>query len=286
MKGLTDRVALITGASRGIGAATAVLMAEAGADVAINYHANRAAADLVADKVRSFGRRAEVYQADITSWDDCQRMSEAALSDFGSVDILVNNAGIGYETYGTPLLTEHRPGRHAALHRLQHAGLPVHDQAPRAPDARPLGAATSSWCLRSRPRPCERAWAPTASRRPAWRRSPSRWRRRSASTASASTSSRPASSIQRWATVSSIATASCSDKETFAAKTRPSATSAQPEDVAGAILYLCSDESPLRHGPAHHGQWRRVLGAGARAASRELRRSPAFERCSRMNTAG
>ncbi len=109
MKGLKDRVALITGASRGIGAATAVLLAEAGADVAINYHANRAAADLVADKVRSFGRRAEVYQADITSWDDCQRMSEAALSDFGTVDILVNNAGIGYETFGTPLLTDTDP---------------------------------------------------------------------------------------------------------------------------------------------------------------------------------
>jgi NAD(P)-dependent dehydrogenase (short-subunit alcohol dehydrogenase family) len=109
MKGLTDRVALITGASRGIGAATAVLMAEAGADVAINYHSNREAAEAVAEKVRAFGRRAEVYQADITSWDDCRRMCESALSDFGRVDILVNNAGIGYETYGTPLLTEVDP---------------------------------------------------------------------------------------------------------------------------------------------------------------------------------
>jgi NAD(P)-dependent dehydrogenase (short-subunit alcohol dehydrogenase family) len=109
MKGLTDRVALITGASRGIGAATAVLLAEAGADVAINYHANRDAAEQVAEKVRSFGRRAEVYQADITSWDDCKCMTEAALEDFGKVDILVNNAGIGYETYGTPLLTDTDP---------------------------------------------------------------------------------------------------------------------------------------------------------------------------------
>jgi NAD(P)-dependent dehydrogenase (short-subunit alcohol dehydrogenase family) len=109
MKGFTDRVALITGASRGIGAATAALMAEAGADVAINYHTNREAADEVAEKVRAHGRRAEVYQADITVWEDCKRMCEATLADFGRVDILVNNAGIGYETYGTPLLTDVDP---------------------------------------------------------------------------------------------------------------------------------------------------------------------------------
>jgi 3-oxoacyl-[acyl-carrier protein] reductase len=109
VKGLTDRVALITGASRGIGAATAVLMAEAGADVAINYHSNRDAAEAIAEKVHAFGRRAEVFQADITSWDECKRMVEAVLAGFGRVDILVNNAGIGYETYGTPLLTELDP---------------------------------------------------------------------------------------------------------------------------------------------------------------------------------
>jgi 3-oxoacyl-[acyl-carrier protein] reductase len=106
MKGLTDRVALITGASRGIGAATAVLMAEAGAHVAINYHSNRAAADQVAEQVRSIGRRAAVYQADIRSWDDCRRMSDDVLRDFGRVDILVNNAGIGFETYGIAPLTD------------------------------------------------------------------------------------------------------------------------------------------------------------------------------------
>ncbi len=109
MKGLTERVAMITGASRGIGAATALAFAEAGADVAINYHSNRDAAETVADQVRGFGRRAEVFQGDIRSFDDCKRMTEAALAAFGRVDILVNNAGIGYETYGTPLLTELDP---------------------------------------------------------------------------------------------------------------------------------------------------------------------------------
>ncbi len=109
MSGLTDRVALITGASRGIGATTALMFAEQGADVAINYHSNRDAALATADKIHALGRRAEVYQADIRSFDDCKRMSEAVLSDFGRVDILVNNAGIGYETFGTPLLTETDP---------------------------------------------------------------------------------------------------------------------------------------------------------------------------------
>jgi 3-oxoacyl-[acyl-carrier protein] reductase len=109
VKGLTNRVALITGGSRGIGAATAVAFAQAGAHVAINYHSSGDAAERVAKQVRSHGRRAEVYQADITSFDDCRRMCEQALADFGRVDILVNNAGIGYETFGTPLVTELEP---------------------------------------------------------------------------------------------------------------------------------------------------------------------------------
>ena len=109
MSGLTNRVALITGASRGIGAATALLFAEQGADVAINYHSSPGRAEAVAAQVRALGRRAGVYQADIRSFEDCKRMSEAALRDFGRVDILVNNAGIGYETFGTPLLTETAP---------------------------------------------------------------------------------------------------------------------------------------------------------------------------------
>ena len=109
MSGLAGRVALITGASRGIGAATAIMLAEQGADIAINYHSSRDRAEAVAAEVRKLGRRAELYQADIRVFDDCQRMTSQALADFGKVDILVNSAGIGYETYGTPLLTELDP---------------------------------------------------------------------------------------------------------------------------------------------------------------------------------
>jgi 3-oxoacyl-[acyl-carrier protein] reductase len=109
MAGLEGRVALITGASRGIGAATAVALAAQGADVAINYHSNRNAAEAVATQVRDMGRRAEVYAADIRRLDECTAMVDAALGDFSKIDILVNNAGIGYETFGTPLLTELDP---------------------------------------------------------------------------------------------------------------------------------------------------------------------------------
>jgi 3-oxoacyl-[acyl-carrier protein] reductase len=109
MAGLEGRVALITGASRGIGAATALVLAEQGADVAINYHSSRDAAEAVAKKVRELGRHAQVYQADIRSFDDCERMVDAALADFAKIDILVNNAGIGYETFGTPLVTDIEP---------------------------------------------------------------------------------------------------------------------------------------------------------------------------------
>ena len=110
MADLDGRVALITGASRGIGAATAIAFAESGADVAINYHSSLEAAEAVATRVRGLGRRAEVYQADIRSRDDCQRMVESAVNDLSKIDILVNNAGIGYETFGTPLITEVDPG--------------------------------------------------------------------------------------------------------------------------------------------------------------------------------
>jgi 3-oxoacyl-[acyl-carrier protein] reductase len=109
MSGLTGRVAMITGASRGIGAATAVALAEAGADVAINYHSSRDDAEAVVERVRALGRRAEVYQADIRVFEECKRMCEKALGDFGGIDILVNNAGIGYETFGTPLIVDTDP---------------------------------------------------------------------------------------------------------------------------------------------------------------------------------
>jgi NAD(P)-dependent dehydrogenase (short-subunit alcohol dehydrogenase family) len=106
---LAGRVALVTGGSRGIGAGIATELAAAGADVAVNYHANRDAAERVASEVRALGRRAEVYQADVTVQEDCQAMAQRVLADFARVDILVNNAGIGSIHVGRPLIVDTKP---------------------------------------------------------------------------------------------------------------------------------------------------------------------------------
>ena len=86
-------VMLITGASRGIGAATAVLAAERGYDVAISYRRDSGAAESVAEQVRGHGARAVTIQADIASEDDVERMFATVDSELGTLAVLVNNAG-------------------------------------------------------------------------------------------------------------------------------------------------------------------------------------------------
>ncbi len=106
MTGFEGRTALVTGGSRGIGAAIAVALAERGADVAINYNSNRDAGEEVAARVRALGRRAAVYQADVSDWDACERMAEAVQRELGPIGILVNNAGIGSVAVGQPPIAE------------------------------------------------------------------------------------------------------------------------------------------------------------------------------------
>ncbi|MBI2203241.1 MAG: 3-oxoacyl-[acyl-carrier-protein] reductase [Candidatus Rokubacteria bacterium] len=91
---LQGRMALVTGASRGIGRAVALALAEEGADVAVNYVSNEAAARDVAENIHKMGRRAMLAQADVGDYPDVFRMSQEILRDFGHLDILVNNAGI------------------------------------------------------------------------------------------------------------------------------------------------------------------------------------------------
>lgn len=91
---LERRVALVTGASRGIGRAIAIALAEAGASVAINYRQQKTAAEEVRSLVRNLGRHAVGLQADVSFSADVDQLVAAAEHELGPVDILVNNAGI------------------------------------------------------------------------------------------------------------------------------------------------------------------------------------------------
>ncbi|NGQ93889.1 3-oxoacyl-[acyl-carrier-protein] reductase [Brevibacillus sp. SYP-B805] len=91
---LTGKVALVTGASRGIGRAIALRLAEAGADVIVNYSGSEAAAAETVAKVKELGRRAIMIRANVGSSEEVEAMFKTALDEFGRIDILVNNAGI------------------------------------------------------------------------------------------------------------------------------------------------------------------------------------------------
>jgi 7-alpha-hydroxysteroid dehydrogenase len=97
---LTDKVAVVTGAGRGLGAATAVALAEAGADVVISSRTEDQLKD-VAERITATGRRAHVVPADLSDPAAAGALAEAAVATFGRLDIVVNNVG---GTYPRPLL--------------------------------------------------------------------------------------------------------------------------------------------------------------------------------------
>ena len=91
---LAEKTALVTGASRGIGRATALELAKAGAKVAVNFAGNRAAAEEVVSLIEAAGGQAMLVQADVGNAVDVETMLKAVVERFGKIDILVNNAGI------------------------------------------------------------------------------------------------------------------------------------------------------------------------------------------------
>jgi enoyl-[acyl-carrier protein] reductase III len=92
---LTGRVALVTGSSRGIGRACALRLAEAGADIVINYVTSRAAASEVAEQIDALGRRVYVVKADVGEEDDVESMIDFVREQVGRLDIVVSNAATG-----------------------------------------------------------------------------------------------------------------------------------------------------------------------------------------------
>ena len=91
---LSGKVAIVTGGSRGIGAAAAIRLAEAGASVAITYRSDRRSAAATEKQLRRFGRPSLVLRADAASSTDVRRVVKKVISSWGRIDILVNNAGI------------------------------------------------------------------------------------------------------------------------------------------------------------------------------------------------
>ena len=91
---LSGRVALVSGASRGVGRAIALALAEDGADIAVNYRREAAEAEATVAAVEALGRKAKAYQASIDDYEQDKAMIDAVAADFGRLDILVHNAGI------------------------------------------------------------------------------------------------------------------------------------------------------------------------------------------------
>lgn len=91
---LTGKVALVTGAGRGIGRQIALTLAEYGADVIVNYNGSEQKAKEVVQEIESMGRKAVAVQCSVADFDACGKMINDMLAEFGHIDILVNNAGI------------------------------------------------------------------------------------------------------------------------------------------------------------------------------------------------
>jgi 3-oxoacyl-[acyl-carrier protein] reductase len=94
---LSEKSAIVTGGSLGIGTAISLDLAENGANVALNYRKHADEANAIAEKIRAMGRKALAIQADVASFSDAQKMVEQVVKEWGRLDILVCNAGINWD---------------------------------------------------------------------------------------------------------------------------------------------------------------------------------------------
>ena len=93
-KKLAGQIAIVTGANSGIGEGVAMSLGEAGANVVVNYLVNPDAANVIVDKIKSFGSNAVAIKADVSKEDQVMNMFVQTIQQFGTIDILVNNAGL------------------------------------------------------------------------------------------------------------------------------------------------------------------------------------------------
>ncbi len=103
---LKGKTAIVTGASRGIGQATAIALARAGAAVIINFSQNEKAAEEVRKNIESFGGTAAAVRADVTDYSQCEALVQSSIDHFKRIDILVNNAGITRDNLLARMKTE------------------------------------------------------------------------------------------------------------------------------------------------------------------------------------
>lgn len=96
---LKGKAALITGGSRGIGAAAAIKLAQNGADIAFIYGGNETSANLVKDEIISLGVKCIGYKCDVSNYESTKIVVEQILKDFTNIDILINNAGIVRDSF-------------------------------------------------------------------------------------------------------------------------------------------------------------------------------------------
>ncbi len=105
MSMLEAKVAIVTGASKGIGAAIAKALGAAGASVVVNYASSKEGADRIVDAIKSGGGKAVAVKGDVSKGDDAKGIVDAAIKTFGRLDILVNNSGV-YEAKSIEEVTE------------------------------------------------------------------------------------------------------------------------------------------------------------------------------------
>ncbi len=117
MSKLTGKVAVVTGASKGIGAAIAKSLAAEGASVVVNYASSKAGADAVVAAITAAGGKAVAVPGDVSKAAEAQGIIEAAIKNYGRLDILVNNSGV-YEYTPLEAITEEHFHRHFNINVL------------------------------------------------------------------------------------------------------------------------------------------------------------------------